>query len=313
MLETLSVRPRICDQIRSGPLGRWVDDFVDVLMTRGYATGTVRACRRMSSATLPRCTCSRPASTWRPSRCGSATSDSKPPINTSRRTCNSRKTLCENSSRSVNERSGSRPTPRCWPSWRASDYDQQTTCWTPTATVSPTVTCHNAMLVILTGMTSWSYLSVPRARQQPTAGRSATPVILAKRPAGCSPAGRRLVQACFIPRPGDPSRGAVDQALKAHDLSGGATSRPTAAANMLQKMSRLTNSEAKACPDLVERFGALRPDERWMTAPRGEVAERADASIRQDSVTQAAWRRFQPLRRSSPRGRPRASYSATGP
>ena len=148
MLETLSVRPRICDQIRSGPLGRWVDDFVDVLMTRGYATGTVRACRRMSSATLPRCTCSRPASTWRPSRCGSATSDSKPPINTSRRTCNSRKTLCENSSRSVNERSGSRPTPRCWPSWRASDYDKQTTCWTPTATVSPTVTCHNAMLVI---------------------------------------------------------------------------------------------------------------------------------------------------------------------
>ena len=42
MLETLSVRPRICDQIRSGPLGRWVDDFVDVLMTRGYATSTVR-------------------------------------------------------------------------------------------------------------------------------------------------------------------------------------------------------------------------------------------------------------------------------
>ena len=42
MLETVSVRPRICDQIRSGPLGRWVDDFVDVLMTRGYATGTVR-------------------------------------------------------------------------------------------------------------------------------------------------------------------------------------------------------------------------------------------------------------------------------
>ena len=42
MLETLSVRPRICHQIRSGPLGRWVDDFVDVLMTRGYATSTVR-------------------------------------------------------------------------------------------------------------------------------------------------------------------------------------------------------------------------------------------------------------------------------
>ena len=42
MLETLSVRPRICDQIRSGPLGRWVDDFVDVLVTRGYAASTVR-------------------------------------------------------------------------------------------------------------------------------------------------------------------------------------------------------------------------------------------------------------------------------
>ena len=75
----------------------------------------------------------------------------------------------------------------------------------------------------------------------------------------------------------------------------------------------LTSSEAKACSDLVERFGALRPDERWMTAPRGEVAERADASIRQDSVTQAAWRRFQPLRRSSPRGRPRASYWGSPP
>ena len=75
----------------------------------------------------------------------------------------------------------------------------------------------------------------------------------------------------------------------------------------------LTNSEAKACSDLVERFGALRPDERWMTAPRGAVAERADASIRQDSVTQAAWRRFQPLRRSSPRGRPRASYWGSPP
>ncbi len=29
MLETLSVHPRICDQIRSGPLGPWVDDFVE--------------------------------------------------------------------------------------------------------------------------------------------------------------------------------------------------------------------------------------------------------------------------------------------
>ena len=42
MLEALSVRPHICKQIRSGPLGRWVDDFVDVLSTRGYATSTMR-------------------------------------------------------------------------------------------------------------------------------------------------------------------------------------------------------------------------------------------------------------------------------
>ncbi len=42
MLEALSVRPHICKQIRSGPLGRWVDDFVDVLATRGYATSTMR-------------------------------------------------------------------------------------------------------------------------------------------------------------------------------------------------------------------------------------------------------------------------------
>ena len=204
MLETLSVRPRICDQIRSGPLGRWVDDFVDVLMTRGYATGTVRACRRMSSATLPRCTCSRPASTWRPSRCGSATSDSKPPINTSRRTCNSRKTLCENSSRSVNERSGSRPTPRCWPSWRASDYDKQTTCWTPTATVSPTVTCHNAMLVILTetGLGSTARSRGRRRHRQANSVRVCSPTSrrvasLRARSAGLTaltPAPRTLVQ-----------------------------------------------------------------------------------------------------------------------
>ena len=44
-----------------------------------------------------------------------------------------------------------------------------------------TVTCHNAMLVILPGMTSWSYLAVPRARQHPSGGsawrvrRSAAP------------------------------------------------------------------------------------------------------------------------------------------
>ena len=42
MLEALSVRPRICEQIRSGPLGCWVDDFVDVFATRGYATTGMR-------------------------------------------------------------------------------------------------------------------------------------------------------------------------------------------------------------------------------------------------------------------------------
>ena len=42
MLETLSVRPRICEQIRSGPLGQWIDDFVDVLTTRGYETSVMR-------------------------------------------------------------------------------------------------------------------------------------------------------------------------------------------------------------------------------------------------------------------------------
>ena len=44
MPETLSVRPRICQQIRSGPLGQWIDDFVDVLTTRG-----VRNQRRTAS------------------------------------------------------------------------------------------------------------------------------------------------------------------------------------------------------------------------------------------------------------------------
>ncbi len=42
MLETLSVHPRICERIRSGPLGRWVDDFVDVLAGREYAKSTIR-------------------------------------------------------------------------------------------------------------------------------------------------------------------------------------------------------------------------------------------------------------------------------
>ncbi len=32
MLDTLSVRPHSRDQIRSGTLGRWVDDFVDMLI-----------------------------------------------------------------------------------------------------------------------------------------------------------------------------------------------------------------------------------------------------------------------------------------
>ena len=42
MLEALSVRPHICKQIRSGPLGQWLDDFVDVLTSRGYATCVIR-------------------------------------------------------------------------------------------------------------------------------------------------------------------------------------------------------------------------------------------------------------------------------
>ena len=42
MLESLSVRPRICEQIRSGPPGAWVDDFVEVLATRGYARSVIR-------------------------------------------------------------------------------------------------------------------------------------------------------------------------------------------------------------------------------------------------------------------------------
>ena len=42
MLESLRVRPRICQRIRSGPLGQWIDGFVDVLKTRGYATSVIR-------------------------------------------------------------------------------------------------------------------------------------------------------------------------------------------------------------------------------------------------------------------------------
>ena len=43
MLETLGVRPHICKQIRSGLLGQWLDDFVDVLTSRGYATCVIRS------------------------------------------------------------------------------------------------------------------------------------------------------------------------------------------------------------------------------------------------------------------------------
>ena len=50
MLETLSVHPRICERIRSGPLGRWVDDFVDVLAGREYATSTI--CRHVRAAAI---------------------------------------------------------------------------------------------------------------------------------------------------------------------------------------------------------------------------------------------------------------------
>ena len=60
MLET-SVHPRICERIRSGPLGRWVDDFVDVLAGREYATRTIRpACssrrdlQRLAGSAAPR-------------------------------------------------------------------------------------------------------------------------------------------------------------------------------------------------------------------------------------------------------------------
>ena len=42
MLEALAVRPRICQQLRSGPLGPWIDDFVDTLATRGYAPSVIR-------------------------------------------------------------------------------------------------------------------------------------------------------------------------------------------------------------------------------------------------------------------------------
>ncbi len=42
MLEALTVRPRICQPIRSGPLGQWIDDFVAVLAARGYVRSVIR-------------------------------------------------------------------------------------------------------------------------------------------------------------------------------------------------------------------------------------------------------------------------------
>jgi len=41
-LERLAVRPHICTQIRSGPLGPWIDGFVVALTTSGYATSVIR-------------------------------------------------------------------------------------------------------------------------------------------------------------------------------------------------------------------------------------------------------------------------------
>jgi hypothetical protein len=42
MLERLAVRPHICRQIRSGPLGPWIDGFLLALTTSGYATSVIR-------------------------------------------------------------------------------------------------------------------------------------------------------------------------------------------------------------------------------------------------------------------------------
>ena len=68
MLESLRVRPRICQRIRSGPLGQWVDGFVDVLTTRGYATSVIR--RHVRAAAI--------------SAGGSSGSGSQPPRSTRR-------------------------------------------------------------------------------------------------------------------------------------------------------------------------------------------------------------------------------------
>jgi site-specific recombinase XerD len=42
MLERLAVRPHICRQIRSGPLGAWIESFLLALATNGYATSVIR-------------------------------------------------------------------------------------------------------------------------------------------------------------------------------------------------------------------------------------------------------------------------------
>jgi site-specific recombinase XerD len=42
MLESLHVRPAICKQIRSGPLGSWVDPFIVALAQRGHAPSVQR-------------------------------------------------------------------------------------------------------------------------------------------------------------------------------------------------------------------------------------------------------------------------------
>lgn len=50
MLESLHVRPAICKQVRSGPLGAWVDPFIEVLAHRGHAASEQR--RHVRAAAL---------------------------------------------------------------------------------------------------------------------------------------------------------------------------------------------------------------------------------------------------------------------
>jgi hypothetical protein len=42
MLESLRVRPAICERIRSGPLGVWGDPFIAALAQQGYAPSVQR-------------------------------------------------------------------------------------------------------------------------------------------------------------------------------------------------------------------------------------------------------------------------------